>query len=172
MAVDKEMRHWECTKCKDVFSQTEHYSAKNQKCLKGGTHSLKVVQASWNKSALGATVNLIGRGVKAGANKAAEYNSEEAREMREVKKQQEEELRKIREEEQKIKDKELADKTMKVYNIIKPYLKFIIPIYVLAFVITFFIVKEKNRLITGIFFGLPLVYVIYLTYNAFSNRER
>lgn len=84
----------------------------------------------------------------------------------------ENELRKIREEEQKIKDRELADKTMKFYNLVKPYLKFIIPIYVVAFVITFFLVKEKNRMITGIFFGLPLTYIIYLAYNAFSNRTK
>lgn len=82
------------------------------------------------------------------------------------------ELKKVREEEQKIKDKELAYKTLKVYNFIKPYLKFIIPIYIVAFVITILLVKEKNRMITGIFFGLPLTYIIYLIYNALSNRTK
>lgn len=75
--VDTEKKHWECRKCKNVKSNTD-YSTKKVECREGGYCDWKVVQASWDKSLLGATVNLVGKGVKAGASKAAEYKSEEA----------------------------------------------------------------------------------------------
>lgn len=82
------------------------------------------------------------------------------------------ELKKIREEEKKIKDQETAEKTMKVYDFIKPYLKFIIPIYLIAFIITYFVVSKKNQTPTLIFFGIPLVVIIYLIYNAVMNKRK
>lgn len=177
MAVDTENRHFKCTKCGDVFSHSEQYRAKKESCSKGGIHNLKVEQATWNKSALGATVNLIGRGVKAGANKASEYNSEEAQEAREMKKQldeikrqNQEHERAIQDAEQKIKDQELAVKTQKVYSFIKPYLKFLIPVYLISFGLTFFLVKKK--ILVAVFFGLPVVGAGYLAYNVVVNKPK
>lgn len=172
MSVDTESKHFECTKCHEVFHPREYNSAKKQQCSKLGTHSLKTVQTSWNKSALGATVNLVGRGVSAGANKASKYNSEEAKELREIKRHQDEEKREIRDAQQKIEDQKLADKTMKFYNFVKPYLKYIIPIYIVAFIVVFLLVKTKHRPVTGVFFALPLVYLFYLIYNALTNKSK
>ncbi len=169
MAVNTKNKHWQCTKCGAVFQTYEHTKASKEACPNLGTHSLKIVQAHWDNSALGATVNLLGKGVKAGVNKAAEYNSEEARELREIKREQQEEKRKIQEAEQKVKDKELAVKSWKVYGVIKPYLKFIIPIYLVAFGVTLFLVKKK--IVVAAFFGLPIVAVLYLGYNMIVNKE-
>lgn len=177
MSVDTKNRHFECKKCGNVFSHSEQYSAKNEICSGGGSHNLKVVQAHWDNSALGATINILGRGVKAGVNKAAEYNSEEAQEAREMKKQldeikrqNQEQERAIQDAEQKIKDQELAEKTRKVYTFIKPYLKFIIPVYLIAFSLTLFFVKKK--ILVAVFFGLPVVGAGYLVYNVIVNKPK
>lgn len=98
-------------------------------------------------------------------------SKEENRQVKLENERAELELQKIRAEERKIKDRETAEKTMKFYNFIKPYLKFIIPIYVVAFIITIFLVNKKQQPITGIFFGLPLVYFIFLMYKAFMNKS-
>lgn len=62
---------------------------------------LLIVGFIWNNTLLGASVNLVGKGIKAGANKAAEYNSEEAKQLREHKKEEKAEERKIAEVEEK-----------------------------------------------------------------------
>lgn len=167
MAVDTEQRHWECTKCKDTFSQMEHYSAKEQKCPKGGTHNLKVVQQSWNNSLLGASVNLLGKGLKAGGKAASNYAN---REISEGEKEQKELRRQQAKEEAKIKNQELANKTIKTFNIVKPYLKFIIPVYLIGFAIAYFLVENKQLVL--IFFGVSLAGLIYLAYNAFINKPK
>lgn len=169
MAVNTKNKHWECTKCGAVFQTYEHTKASKEACPKLGTHSLKIVQAHWDNSALGATVNLLGKGVKAGVNKAAEYNSEEAREMREIKRNQQEEKRKIQEAEQKLKDKELAIKSWKIYGVLKPYLKYIIPIYLVVFGVTLFLVKKK--IVVAVFFGLPIVAALYLGINMITYKN-
>lgn len=171
MATDTEKRHWECTKCKGTFSQMEHYSAKEQKCPKGGTHNLKVVQQSWNNSLLGASVNLVGKGIKAGAkagskaasNYANHEVSEDEKEQKELRKQQ-------AAEEAKIKNQKLANKTIKSFNIVRPYLKFIIPLYLICFTIAYFLVENKQLVL--IFFGVSLVGLIYLAYNAIINKPK
>lgn len=155
MSVDTEQRHWECTKCKDTFSQMEHYSAKEQRCPKGGTHSLKVVQQSWDNSLLGASVNLLGKGVKA----ATKQDDEET-----LRKKQLQQERKLKEKQQ------LANNSMKVFNIVKPYLKFIIPIYLIGFAIAYFLAENKQLVM--IFFGVSLAGVIYLAYNALINKPK
>ncbi len=82
------------------------------------------------------------------------------------------EERRHRENENKIKEQELANKTLKFYNILKPYLKFIIPIYIVAFIITYLLVKPKNQQVTIIFFSFPLFIIIYLIYNVMSNKTK
>ena len=155
MAVDTEQRHWECTKCQETFSQMEHYSAREQKCPKGGTHNLKVVQQSWNNSALGMAVNLVGKGVKA----ATKQDDEET-----LRKRQLEQERKLREKQQ------LANNSMKTFNVVKPYLKFIIPVYLIGFIIAYFLVENKKMVL--IIFGVSLACLIYLAYNALINKPK
>jgi hypothetical protein len=82
------------------------------------------------------------------------------------------EERRLRENENKIKEQELANNTIKFYNILKPYLKYIIPIYIVAFVITYLLVKPKNHQVTIIFFSFPLFIIIYLIYNVMSNKTK
>lgn len=69
MSVDKDKRHFVCKKCGDL-SKPNEYGMNNKKCREGGKCEWKVVQGSWDNSALGATVN-IGVGLaKWGLNKA------------------------------------------------------------------------------------------------------
>lgn len=99
-------------------------------------------------------------------------SKEEERQIKLENERREIELKKVKDEEQRIKNQETAEKTMKVYNFIKPYLKFIIPIYLVAFVVTFLLVNKKDQPITGILFGFPILIVIYLAYNAFMHRPK
>lgn len=103
--------------------------------------------------------------------KESRLSKEEKKQIKLENEQREYELNKLQEEE-KIKNKELADKTMKFFKVVKPYLKFIVPAYIIAFCITFFFVEKESRFITGVFFGLPLIYVGYLTYNAIANKSK
>jgi hypothetical protein len=70
MSVDTELQHYECKKCHDVVSINNISSNRNNRCSKGGTCDWKKNQVSWNKSALGATVNLGVGLAKWGAKKA------------------------------------------------------------------------------------------------------
>jgi hypothetical protein len=71
MPVDTARKHYKCTKCHDV---KEDMNPKNKIiCSTGGYCNLKIKQTSWERSALGITVNLIGRGVRVVGKKAGEY---------------------------------------------------------------------------------------------------
>lgn len=119
MSVDTEKKHFKCKKCGGLLSYSDYgrSATKNRHCSNGGMCDWKVVQQSYNNSLLGGAVNLVGKGVKAGVNAGAnaieEYNSEEAKQARELKRQEQEEKRKIAEAEEKRKAgvrKEKADK--------------------------------------------------------------
>ncbi len=179
MSVDPKNKHFECTKCGHQVSS--YPGNKKFSCNSGGSCNFKTVNAHWDNSALGATANLLGRGlmggarlagkgISAGANSISEHNSEEARENREQLRIQKDQEREINSANRKIKDQETAATTLKVYGAIKPYLKYIIPVYLLGFLITF--LMAKNQKLVGIFFGLSIAIVAYFIYNAIVNKPK
>lgn len=78
MSVDTEHQHYECTKCHDVVSIRDYVKSKNNECSKGGRCNWKKNQTSFNKSALGATINLGVGLAKWGAKKATAKGSKNA----------------------------------------------------------------------------------------------
>lgn len=155
MAVDTEQAHWECRKCKNVFDNSGYRSAKDSPCPSGGRHDFKHVQQSWNNSILGQTVNLVGKGISA----ATKADDEET-----LKRKQLEQERKLREKQQ------LANNSIKIFNVLKPYLKFIIPVYLIGFAIAYFIVENKKMVL--IIFAVSFACLIYLAYNALINKPK
>jgi hypothetical protein len=73
----EEYKHYCCTQCGNKIRPHELSQNKNTRCSKiDGTCNWKLVQTSWNKSALGSVVNLGAKGIKYGVNKASEKISE------------------------------------------------------------------------------------------------
>lgn len=160
MAVDKEQAHWECRKCKIVFDNSGYRSAKDDKCSSGGKHNFNHVPPSFNNTAIGMAVGMFSSKNK--------VKDEETLKREELEQQQDDERR--------LKAKQdLANKTLKIYDVIKPYLKylkFIIPVYIVGITITYFIVDKQNKFAI-IFFGcIPFGIVIYLAYNALINKPK
>ena len=83
MSVDTEQQHYECTKCHDVVSINNYVKSKNNQCSKGGRCDWKKNQTSFNKSALGATINMGVGLAKWGVDKAKSKSDKDSSENQE-----------------------------------------------------------------------------------------
>jgi hypothetical protein len=83
MSVDTEQQHYECTKCHDVVSISNYARSKNNQCSKGGRCDWKKNQTSFNKSALGATINMGVGLAKWGVDKAKSKSDKDSSENQE-----------------------------------------------------------------------------------------
>ena len=138
------------------------------KCIWCGNHTNKPVRESFfsTKSFCGKKCLTEYQKQKGEAN----YSKAETKVFKAQQEILELEQQKIRNEQDKKDNQELAIKTFKIYTAFKPYLKFIIPLYIIAFLITFFSVDEDARILPSIFFGFPILFAIYLIINYISNK--
>lgn len=173
MSVDTEKKHYKCKKCGGLLSYSDHgrKATRERHCSNGGLCDWKVVQQSYNNSLLGGAINLVGKGVKAGVNAgvnaAEEYNSEEAKQARELKRQEQEEKRKIAEAEEKRKAGVRREKADKLREEGKPLTAFLVqtnPTYLMlvgAIIVFALIIGGKKY---GVFFvgGIITITVAFI----------
>lgn len=121
MSVDTEQQHYECTKCHDVVSIRDYLKSKNNKCSKGGRCDWKKNQTSFNKSALGATINLGVGLAKWGVDKAKSKTDKDSSENQEGNNAKSDSLSEERKQLKAEKEARSAEENKKIMAFLKKY---------------------------------------------------